>query len=210
LNRRIAIFAAALFVLALSGCASLTRPKAPDFYQIDYAFEPSDCSKPFPGAVRIWSFSASAPYDREQMVAVTPSRNVRYSSHHKWISPPGDMLADILMRDLSLAHVFEDAVPVGSPVAAVYEMSGHVYRFALEENGSPPHAALDVEITMWRQTPPRSVLFRKHFHYRSAPLAKTDPLDFADAMSGLASRLSMDLRDSLCAITSGSSRPDGG
>ncbi len=206
MNRRIATVAAIVFVLAISGCASLLRTKAPDYFQLDYAFEPSTCSKPFPGAVRVWSFSASAPYDNEQMVAVTPSGNVRSSSNHKWISPPGDMLADKLMRDLSMSHVFEDAVPVGSPIAAVYGISGHVYRFAIEENGSPPCAVLDVEITMWRESPPRTVLFRKHFHYRSAPLSKTEPLEFAGAMAGLASRLSVDLRNGLCAITADSSR----
>ena len=48
------------------------------------------------------------------------------------------MPADKLMRDLSAAQVFENTVPVGSPIFAAYEIGRHIYRFALEENGSPP------------------------------------------------------------------------
>ena len=46
------------------------------------------------------------------------------------------MIADNLMRDLSLGMVFENSVPVGNPMPAAYEISGQIYRFALEENGS--------------------------------------------------------------------------
>jgi ABC-type uncharacterized transport system auxiliary subunit len=94
------------------------------------------------------------------MVIVTPSRTVRFPSTYKWVSLPGSMLADKLMRDLSLSHVFADAVPVGSPILAAYEMSGHIYRFALEENGSPPHAILDLEVSLWQEKPTRAILFR--------------------------------------------------
>jgi ABC-type uncharacterized transport system auxiliary subunit len=143
------------------------------------------------------------------MVVVTPSRNVRFSSTHKWVGPSGNMLADKLMRDLSLSRVFEDAVPVGSPVFAPFEMNGHVHRFALEENGSPPQAVLDLEVTVWPGKPVRAVLFRKYFHYQSAPLSQTDPSEFAKAMAELVSRLSLDLRAELCALTEDSSRPAG-
>ncbi len=204
------VFFAVLALCAISGCAAFSRSTPPDYFQIDYTPQPLTCPKPFSGAVRVWNFTASAPYDREQMVVVSPSRNVRFSSRHGWIGPPGNMLADKLMRDLSLSHVFEDAVPVGSPVFAAYEMSGHVHQFALEENGAPPHAILDLEITVWQEKPVRTVLLKRHFHYQSAPLSKTDPSDFAQAMAELVSLLSTELRNDLCSVTQDSSRPAGG
>jgi len=90
----------------------------------------------FRGGARVAIFRIR-PFDHEQMVIVAPSQAVRFSSTYKWVSPPGNMLADKLMRDLSAAHVFENAVPVGSPMFAAYEMGGHIYRFALEENAPP-------------------------------------------------------------------------
>ena len=159
--------------------------------------------------MRVWPFSAPAPFDREQMIVISPSLQVRFSSHYKWVSPAGNMIADNLMRDLSLGMVFENTVPVGNPMPAAYEMSGHIYRFALEENGSPPHAVLDLEISLWQEKPVRTVLFRKHFHYQSPPLTATGPGEFAAAMAGLVSQLSIDLRNDLCAITQDSSHPAG-
>ncbi|MGA2222869.1 MAG: hypothetical protein ABSH41_00315, partial [Syntrophobacteraceae bacterium] len=102
-----------------------------------------------------------------------------------------------------------NSVPVGNPMPAAYEISGQIYRFALEENGATSHALLDMEISLVQQKP-HSVLFRKHFHYQSPPLTSTGPNEFAAAMAGLVSQLSSDLRNDLCAITQDSSHPTGG
>jgi ABC-type uncharacterized transport system auxiliary subunit len=208
--RSLVLVAAAFLCLASSCIKSFSPTNPPEYYQLDYTLTPSECVKPFSGAVRMWPFSASAPFDHEQMVIVTPSQTVRFSSTYKWIGPPGNMLADKLMRDLSAAHMFENAIPVGSPMFAAYEMGGHIYRFALEENGSPPHAILDLEVSLWQEKPTRIVLFRKHFHYQSAPLGNSDPAEFAGAMAGLISKLSLDLRKDLCTITEDNSHPAGG
>ncbi|MCE5334877.1 MAG: PqiC family protein [Desulfobacteraceae bacterium] len=203
------VLAAALFTL--SGCmGSFSKSTPPEYYQIDYSFEPSVCEKPFSGAVRVWTFTASTPFDREQMTVVSSLQSVRFSSTYKWVSPPGNMLADKLMRDLSLGSVFQDAVPVGNPLFAAYEISGQIYKFALDENGSLPRASLEVEISLWQEKPVRSVLFRKHFHYQSPPLPSPDPQEFAKTMSELVSRLSQDLRNDLCAISQDSSHRAGG
>ncbi len=200
-----------LGTLVLSGCSGLfSKSVAPDYYQIDYPFQSSPCAEPFPGAVRIWPFSAPAPFDSEQMIMISPTLQVRSSSHYKWVDPAGNMIADNLMRDLSLGTVFEDTVPVGNPMPAAYQISGQIYRFALEENGPSRHALLDLEISLWQEKPARTVLFRKHFHYRSPPLSATGPEEFAAAMAGLVSQLSTDLRNDLCAIIKDNSHPAGG
>ncbi len=209
-----AVFGSWVFILPLvllSGCLGslFNKSVAPDYYQIDYPFQPVSCAKPFPGAVRIWPFNAPAPFDSEQMIMVSPSHQVRSSSHYKWVNPAGNMVADNLMRDLSLGMVFDNTVPMGNPMPAAYEISGQIYRFALEENGSSSHALLDLEISLWQEKP-RAVIFRKHFHYQSPPLTSTGPKEFAAAMAGLVAQLSTDLRDSLCAITQDSSHPTGG
>jgi ABC-type uncharacterized transport system auxiliary subunit len=149
-----------LGALLLSGCLGsvVSKSPAPDYYQIDCPYQPSICAKPFSGAVRIWPFSATAPFDREQMIVTSPSLQVRFSSHYKWVNPAGDMVADNLMRDLSIEKVFEDVVPAENPMPAAYGISGHIYRFALEENGSSPHALPDLKISL-RQEKPHAVLF---------------------------------------------------
>lgn len=199
------------FALLLPGCLQSIFPKAPppQYYRIDYPFQPSGCAEPFPATVRVWPLNASAPYDREQMVATSPSRQVFFSSHYQWIAPAGDMVANDLTRDLSAGKVFENVASAGSFMPAAYAMSGQIYRFDLQKSGSSSNALLDLEISLWREKP-RTVIFRKHFHYKSPPLTSNSPGEFAAAMSGLVSRLSIELRDDLCALRKDSLHPAGG
>ena len=198
-----------LTISLLCGCSMFSKATPPDYYQLDYGFQATTCARPFQGAVRVWPFSASAPFDREQLIVVAPSGNVRISSHYNWVGPPGNMVADKLTRDLALGKVFQDAVPIGNSMPAAYEMSGQIYRFALEENGSPPRAILDLEITLWQEKPSRLLLFRKHYHYLSPPLPGSDPSEYARSTAGLVSQLSVDLRNDICSLTQDSSRPAG-
>ena len=142
------------------------------------------------------------------MIATSPDLQVQFSSHYQWIAPAADMVANDLMRDLSIGKVFENVAPPGSSMPAAYGMSGQIYRFDLEKSGASSSALLDLEITLWREKP-RTLIFRKHFHYQSPPLTSNGPGEFAAAMSALVSRLSMDLRNDLCALRQDSSHPAG-
>ena len=196
--------------LLLSGCPQSLFPGSPppQYYRIDYPFQPSICARPFPATVRVWPLSALAPWDREQMIATSPDLEIRFSSHYQWVAPAGDMIANDLMRDLSMGKVFENVAPPGGFMPAAYGMSGQVYRFDLEKSGASSNALIDLEITLWLEKP-RTVIFRKHFHYRSPPLTSNGPGEFAQAMSTLVSRLSVDLRNDLCALRKDSSHPTG-
>jgi ABC-type uncharacterized transport system auxiliary subunit len=213
--KRFAAAASPLFfslfcVLLFSGCLQSLYPRTrpPQYYRIDYPFQPSLCNRPFPETVRIGPFAASAPYDGEQMILSAPGRKVDLSSHYQWIAPAADMVANDLLRDLSIGKVFESAVPAGSSVPAAYGMSAELYRFDLKKDGASSRALLDLEITLWREKP-RRIVFQKHFHYQSPPLASSGPSAFAAAMSDLVARLSLDLRNELCALSKDSSHPAG-
>lgn len=200
-----------LCAFLVSGCLhSLFPAQAPPrYFRIDYPFQPSNCAAPLPATLRVWPFSASPPYDREQMIVTSPGLQVGFSSHYQWIAPAGDMVANALMRDLSVGKVFESVAPAGSSMPATYGMSAQIYRFDLEKNRTSPGAVLDLQISLWREKP-RDIIFRKHFHYRSPPLKSNDPEEFAEAMSALVAKLSLDLRSRLCALRQDSSHPIGG
>jgi ABC-type uncharacterized transport system auxiliary subunit len=204
------LLSCALCALLLSGCLHSLYPKSapPQYYRIDYPFQPAKCARPFPATVRLSTFTGSAPYDREQMIATSPDLQVQFSSHYQWIAPPADMVANDLMRDLSIGKVFETVAPAGGSMPAAYGMSGQIYRFDLEKSGASSSALLDLEITLWREKP-RTLIFRRHFHYQSPPLTSDGPGEFAAAMSQLVARLSMDLRNDLCALRPDSLHPAG-
>lgn len=193
---------AAFLMLALTACfGSLTSTRPPEYYGLDYAYEASPCSRnDSEDGLRVWSFTASAPYNRAQMVITNPSQKVSYSSQHQWVAPPGDMIADILLRDISLSHMFSKTVSAGDPYTAQDEMSGHVFRFGWEDFGSKGRAVIELEVSLWKEKPKRAVLLRKHYQFESEFIAELNPETFARAMSGLVQRVSRQLRQDICAI----------
>ena len=207
---RNAVFIAFLLFGPTACMGSLSTKHPPDYYGLDYPVQAADCGRNEQGGLRVWSFTASAPFNRAEMVITDPSRQVRYSAKHQWVAPPGEMIADVLLRDLSRNSMFSKTVSAGDPFIAQNEMSGHIFRFGWEELNSQGRAILEVEVSLWREKPKRAVLFRKHYRLESEPLAELSPEAFARTMSGLVQRLSMQFQQDICTIPSGSSSPAGG
>ena len=209
MNRFGKFFLPALLALGLGGCSSLLSSTPPRYFQLDYSNAEMQCLDSIPEDVRVWPFSASAPFDREQMMVLDDSaRQVRFASEYLWVTQPGTMLSDILLRDLSQCRVFTKAVPAGDPFGAEMNMGGHVYKFALTEFQGRKRAEISVEVSLWREKPKRRILFRKQYHLESEPLKETGPEAFATAMSRLTRQLSAELHEDLSAVRKDSwSRP---
>lgn len=204
---------AGLILLGLSACMrAFSNSTPPRYYGLDYPYRQMDCTQGFKVGLRIWPFSASSPFDREEMIILSPTHEVRFSPTLRWITVTGSMVSDMLHRDLGRSQLFAQIVESGNSLNTPLEMGGHVYRFAWEETGSSAHAVLEVEVSLWTKEPKREVLFRKHYHLESGPASKADSRNFADAMSKLVEQLSEQLQQDLCAlaISKGSSFPAGG
>ncbi len=203
-------FAAVVCVLILAGCASYFASGSPPlYYEIDYPASPLPCTNGWAEGVRVWPFSASAPYDREEMIILDVDHKVRFSSVFRWVAVPGVMVADRLLEDLSRSSLFSQTMPSVHRHSSALELSGHLHRFAWEERGAGgKRAVLDVEINLWREDPKRDVLFRRHYHFESPPSASGSPETMASAMSALVRQLSQTLQRDLCAMKPGSSSQD--
>ncbi len=201
-----------LSVLVLTGCASyFSSGSPPQYYKIDYAVSPSDCRGGWKDIVRVWPFSASAPYDREEMIILDAEHALRFSSVYRWVAVPGVMVADRLLEDLGRSRLFAGATAPVNRLASSLELSGHIHRFAWEDGGSgSKRAVLDVEVTLWREEPKRDVLFRRHYRLESPPSASGSPEVMAEAMSRLVREMSESLQSDLCATRPGSSSRDDG
>jgi ABC-type uncharacterized transport system auxiliary subunit len=199
--------------VGLSGClgslASSSHP--PRYFQIDYAYQPTSCPAKSDESLRIWPLSAASPYDREDMIIRDTSQRVSFSSQFRWVTLPGNMIADMLQRDLSLSGLFVQTVMAGAPINTALQMGGRIFEFAWRQTGSSGHAVLDVEITLWRESAKRNLAFRKHYHLEGQPVASSDSEAFAVEMSKLVDKLSAELRGDLCAtISQGSLSPSAG
>jgi ABC-type uncharacterized transport system auxiliary subunit len=196
-----------LFIVMVTGClGGLTPGRPPVYFELSYENSAAECAGTRQGALRIWPFSASAPYDREEMIILEPSRKVRFSPHFRWITAPGVMIADKLTRDLAENGPFAQvAAAANAATPSDIQMSGHVYELAWEDLGNESQQArLDVQISIWREEPDRHVLFQKRYRLSSDRSRSGSPELFAEAMSSLLADLSARLQEDLCTRQPGS------
>ncbi len=123
MNRR--LFTLPALVL-LAGCVHLSQP-APRVhdYRLDYV-PPVPVGTPLPVTLRIAPFGVAAVYDHEAIVY----RNDAYSTgryfYHRWSSNPGDMIADLLARDLAASRLYRAVQQGSAPLPSDYQLSGEV------------------------------------------------------------------------------------
>lgn len=186
-------------IFGLTACLSqLTSSTPPSYYQLDYTAEPSDCPARFEDGLRIWAFGADTVYDREEMAITDPSLRVEYSRQNRWVAAPGQMLADLLVRDLAAGQMFASVVFAGDVYDASKNLSGRIFEFAWKRDGSKMRAVLDVEATFWEEKPKRRVIFRSHYHIEGDPSSESSPARFATEMSGVVKRFTAQVRRDIC------------
>lgn len=202
---------AVFLLICCTGClGALFTGTRPAYFELSYEDHGPRCSGTREGSIRIWPFSASSPYDREEMIILEPSRKVRFSPHFRWVTLPGGMIADKLTRDLAEDGPFARVLAPASPTGSEAQLSGHVHQFAWEDLGEgSQQARLDVQVSVWREEPGRAVVLNRRYRLESRRLEAGSPERFAEVMSQLVAELSIRLRDDLCAMTSGSSSLSG-
>lgn len=199
-----------LLVLGSTSCAGrLFSSTPPAYFEVNYPFQAVDCGGSIRARVRVWPFSASPPFDRDQMIVLSPSRQVHFSSRYRWISPPGDMVSDRILRDMAMDNLFTKVFAAVNPSRASAEMSGHIFRFAVEDFGDRARVVLESEVTLYRDKPRAQILFKKHYVMAGTPTASPDPQYFAESASELVAELSARLRGDLCTMLKDSSFQDG-
>jgi ABC-type uncharacterized transport system auxiliary subunit len=186
--------------LCLASCVSFHLPSAsaPVYYQLDYQSPAGSCPQAYKKGLRVWKFTASSPYGRTEMVVLQPQGRVSFSSAFQWVSSPGTLVAESLLRDLALTRLFPRVVGANDPTQAPLELSGHIFVFAWERNGIISRAALQLEVSLVDTEAPRRVIFRREYDLRSEPLGEDTSAAFARAMSGLVAQFSSRIQHDLC------------
>ncbi len=181
------------------GCSSMLikSTPAPAVYQLEYAPVRSSCEHIFKDGVRIWAFTASSPYDSEDMVVVKSSGEVVSSDTFRWVASPGKMVAQALMRDLSEGKMFPQTLMGNDPNTAPLQLTGRIFDFSLREGEGSSVAVLKVEVTLTNSMENR-VLFKKNYNLESKPFERNSSARFAYAMSELVRDLSQKLSSDLC------------
>ena len=190
-----------LLLPLLAGCVSFHLPTSapPVYYQLDYESPLAHCSGTFKEGLRVWKFTSSSPYGRTDMIVVKPDGEIQYSSNFQWITTPGTMVAEKLLQDLTSSRLFPLVVSANDPATVPLELTGHVFRFAVERFGLTSQAALRVEVSLIDNRKPRRVILHREYDFTSPLYNGQSSAAFAQAMSGLMREFSEKFQRDLCA-----------
>ena len=191
-----------LTLIPVTGCSSLLLPKSPPpvYYRLEYKSVGVKCGKSFTGGLRVWDFITSSPFDQSDMVVIDHGQQVSFSGSFQWITPPGTMVAESLLRDLNETSLFPQVVSGDSPIDVPLALTGHVFTFAWMRQGSTARAVLQVEVSLSSTGPTSRLIFRHTYELRSAPFTEDTAAAFARAMSGIVNQFSQQLRRDLCLL----------
>lgn len=193
-------FFGVLITLAV-GCGSLLPKSAPPvYYQLDYQPPPVSCRERFDKAVRVMQFLASSPYGRTEMVVLQPQGKVASSSGFQWVSSPGTLVSENLLRDLTQSHLFPQVVSANQPANVPLELSGHVFIFAWDRSSGFSRAVLKVEVSLVGTEKVRQVLFHRGYDLQSEPVTENTSAAFAGAMGEVMKSFSGKLQQDLCGV----------
>lgn len=197
------IAAVCVIALALPGCSSLIfkTSKAPELYQVPYAPQVVPCPSRFSQGVRVWQFSAAAPFDGKDMVVREGIERVSISREHRWVASPGAMLTEHLYRDLSRGALFPEAVTGATVRDLPLALTGRIFDFGWAKDGVTARGAIKVEATLAGDTPQEGIIyFHKVYTLTSDRQLQDTPNAFAETMGRLLGDFSQQLQSDLCTV----------
>ena len=191
-----------LTISPVTGCSSLLLPTSPPpvYYRLEYKSVKVECAKSFTGGLRVWDFITSSPFDQSDMVVIDHGQQVSFSGSFQWITSPGTMVAESLLRDLNEGSLFPQVVSGDSPIDVPLALTGHVFTFAWVRQGSTARARLEVEVSLSSAGVKNRLIFRRTYELKSEPFVEDTAAAFARAMSGIVSQFSQQLQSDLCLL----------
>ncbi|MCC6157491.1 MAG: membrane integrity-associated transporter subunit PqiC [Deltaproteobacteria bacterium] len=185
-----AVVAATIFAFA-AGCFNVTRDYQEKFYyQLEY--NPPAVSGPAfdTVVVRVGSFQVAPSYQSQKILYSTSKRKRKPYEYHLWIVNPGDMIADLLVRDMIEAKQYRAVVDVRSSINPDYEIEGIIDEIYEKDDNDTWFSVLQMRvILMSHQGGKKSVLFQRN--YRESHQAETHtPESVVTAMSAATKILS--------------------
>jgi len=196
--RSVCLAAALAALLPLSCSSILPVSQAPLYYRLVYEPQPVHCDRSFSGGVRVWPFTEASPFGHSEMTVLENGGKVAFSSTNRWVSAPGTLVAQSLIRDLTLEGVFPQVVSGESPLVVPYEITGRVFEFGWRKEKSSGKAVLKAEVCLVRRTGAPEVILRHVYEVESKPFGENSADSFAAAMSEAVGRFSREVRLGLC------------
>ncbi|MCZ7586454.1 MAG: ABC-type transport auxiliary lipoprotein family protein [Deltaproteobacteria bacterium] len=176
--------------LSAGGCFNIQREhKEVFYYQLEYDPPRLDVSPHKDVVVRVSNFNVAPSYQSQKILYSTSTLKRKMYDYHLWVVNPGDMLTDLIMRDLISSGVYQAVVDMRSSVNPNYELEGIVERIYEKDHEDTWNSVLYLRCVFFSYHGGKHVLFQKEYQ-EAVPAATRDPNAVVAAMSEAARRVS--------------------
>lgn len=179
--------------LSLAACAQLEQPpKVIRHYVLEYAPPRVTAAHRLPVSLKVTAFQSTAVLSSRQIIYRQADFRRESYIYHQWRVPPGDMVTDLLLRDLRHSNLFLAVAAPGQHIPVTHVLSGTLNQFLEQDQGKHPSAVLSVTLTLTSADPGAGIagiLLQRSYTYRQA-IAEPPPLGFIRAMSLAAAKFS--------------------
>lgn len=194
--------ALAVVALTLAGCFGATKKPPPiRQYRLDYeATPPQGAALPY--VLRVPPMEVAAAYDRDPIVYREGQYGIGSYFYSRWASNPGNLVADLLARDLAASGLYRDVQTAVSVVSPDYQIKGTVEQIE-EIIASSCSARLSVRITLSATHGPREERIRLAKLYTADDSCRCDDAEsIAAAMSKAMATISGEIQTDVYAALS--------
>ena len=188
----------------LSACAGGGKPAVMvQHYALEYAPPSLQELSPIDQVIGIERFSSAQIFNHVKMIYRQQPGLYNEYTYHRWRANPGDMVGDILLRDLRTTAIFKSVFSYRDMSHVALILRGGVGEFYESDEADGRKAILSVNITLMDTTQQelrKQILFQKNYRYEESVTEKTVP-GFAGGMSRAVERFSrqviMDVHEAL-------------
>ena len=180
-------------LVCCSGCV-IQRSPAPVIHHYTLEYDPPRLAieATTERVLAVQPFTVAAPYASRRIIYRDAKFRRDAYVYHQWRAHPGDLVADMLRRDLQQIGFFRAVVGLGSSVASSYVLEGTVEEFFVAELPDRWEAVMSLSITLLDAHPSDTshiVLFQKTYSTRVL-CRKHTPQSIVAAMSSAMAELS--------------------
>lgn len=183
LVRKIPAVVPLLAVLLAAGCVRLTQPYVETtFYTLEYPPPVFSDLQPLPVTLRLERFAVSPVYDTDRIIYRDRAHTRNAYAYHRWRTRPGNLVRDLLLRDLTRSNLFQ-AVVADAIGRSDYILTGIIEEILEWDGEGEFQAVLTVSISLLEGRGVNDrVLLQRTFSARK-PSASRDPHAVVEAMS---------------------------
>ncbi len=204
--RRVGVLIVAFILVQLTGCLGVYKLEKPIIhYQLNPEVESVSCALKAGYVLRIMPVLVVTPYDGTRIMYSSYNFKIEPSVHYRWITSPGDMIQQYLVRSLKTLPVFANVETKQGTMNPDYVLEMRVSKLDCKKTQTSHVARFEADVILIKKPQKGSeqprICFKKTYNVLEEIKGDEAPPDVNNvvtAMNRALKKFSVELQKDLC------------